>query len=75
MIVDFQRGRLPFFTRPPATEEEQEKESKEFNKVDPKEKNPLEEAEAVVDLTQAQKDIQSTIKGLDLSNVPDQVEN
>lgn len=44
IIVDWQRGNLPFHTKPPLTEEEEEAENKRVQDIDPKMRNPLEEA-------------------------------
>ena len=56
IIVDWQRGRLPYVTPPPKNEQEEEIENKKIE-VDPKEKNPLEQAQEAVELTKAQNEI------------------
>ena len=43
VIVDYQRGNIPYFERPPKTEEEEELENERILKVDPAVKNPIEE--------------------------------
>ena len=44
MIVDWQRGNIPYFVPPPKTEEEQEKEEQKMVELDPAKKNPIMEA-------------------------------
>ena len=51
--MDWQRGNIPFFTRPPKTDEEEKLEDEKINKVDPKVKNPIEEVEEQVHLNEA----------------------
>jgi nuclear GTP-binding protein len=53
VIVDFQRGNLPYFERPPKTEEEEQLENERIEKMDPAVKNPLEEVGEEQNLTTA----------------------
>jgi nuclear GTP-binding protein len=55
IIVDWQRGNLPFFTKPPLTEEEEKLEDERIGIADSTIKNPIEQAEEEHNLTDAQK--------------------
>lgn len=57
LIVDFQRGNIPYFERPPKTEEEEELENERIQKIDPAVKNPIEEIAEAQNLTSAQESI------------------
>ena len=73
IIVDWQRGNIPFFTQPPKNEEEEEREEKKVSQIDPKIKNPLDEAEENVKLNDAQNEILEQIKNIDTKDAPDQI--
>lgn len=62
VIVDFQRGNLPYFERAPKTEEEQQLEDERINKVDPAVANPIEEVAEAAKLTDAQSSILGLLK-------------
>lgn len=62
IIVDWQRGNIPYFTNPPKTEEEENNENKKISQVDPDVKNPLEEILEETKLTEAQNAILKEIK-------------
>jgi nuclear GTP-binding protein len=62
IIVDWQRGNIPYFTKPPKTEEEEADEDKKIAQVDPEVKNPLEEILEETKMTDAQNLILSSIK-------------
>ena len=68
IIVDWQRGNIPYFTQPPKNEEEEEKEEKQFKELD--QQNPILEA---AQLNQAQNEILSAIKSIDTKNAPEQI--
>ena len=55
IIVDWQRGNLPYFTKAPRSEEEEKLEDERIGIADSAVKNPLEQAEAETNLTDAQK--------------------
>lgn len=58
--MDWQRGNIPFFTRPPKDEVEEQEEDKKINIADPDVVNPIEQVEGETKLTEAQ----SAIMGL-----------
>ena len=51
IIVDWQRGNIPYFTKPPRTEEEEAYETKKITEIDPAVKNPFDEIEEQIKLT------------------------
>jgi guanylate kinase len=53
IIVDWQRGNIPYFYAPPKNEEEEEREEKRITEAAEKVKNPIEAAEEQVKLTDA----------------------
>ena len=53
IIVDWQRGNLPYFTKAPQSEEEEKLEDERIGIVDSSTKNPLERAEEETNLTAA----------------------
>jgi ribosome biogenesis GTPase A len=57
IIVDWQRGNIPYFTRPPKDEEQAKEEEKQFTTADPAVQNPIEVIEGETKLTEAQKSI------------------
>lgn len=65
IIVDWQRGNLPFFTKPPLTEEEEKLEDERIGIADSTVKNPIEQAEEETNLTEAQKLILASVKETD----------
>jgi len=65
IIVDWQRGNLPYFTKPPRSEEEEKLEDERIGLVDSAVKNPLERAEEETKLTDAQKLILAQVKATD----------
>ena len=41
IIVDWQRGNIPFYTKPPQNEEEEALEDEKIKEIDPSVKNPI----------------------------------
>ena len=64
IIVDWQRGNIPYFTKPPKTEEEEKLENQKILEVDPEVKNPFEEIEEELKLTADQNAILSEVKNV-----------
>ena len=64
MIVDWQRGNIPFFTRPPKTEEEEALENQKINEIDPTIKNPFEEIDEEIKKTKEQTAILAEVKNV-----------
>lgn len=78
MIVDWQRGNIPYFVPPPKTEEEQEKEEQKMVELEPGKKNPIMEAAENQQLTDAQNEILAGLSKIDTSQAPadfDQIES
>mmetsp|Transcript_17787 Transcript_17787/g.30133 ORF Transcript_17787/g.30133 Transcript_17787/m.30133 type:complete len:172 (-) Transcript_17787:77-592(-) len=55
IIVDWQRGNIPYCTMPPKNEEEEKEEDKKITVTDPTVPNPIELVEGANQLTEAQK--------------------
>jgi nuclear GTP-binding protein len=66
IIVDWQRGNIPFFTQPPRTEEEEKLADEKILEVDPNVKNPILEIAEEVNLTEAQRAILGLVKNTDV---------
>jgi len=54
IIVDWQRGNIPFFTRPPRSDEEEKLENERINVIDPNVPNPIEKVKDELVLNEAQ---------------------
>ena len=53
IIVDWQRGNIPFYMKPPRTEEEEQLEDEKITEIDPNVKNPIVEIAEQTNLTDA----------------------
>ena len=51
IIVDWQRGNIPFYTKPPRSEEEEALEDEKIKEIDPSVKNPIVEIAEQENLT------------------------
>lgn len=67
IIVDWQRGNIPYFTQPPKTEEEENNETKKITQVDQTIRNPLIDIAEETEMTAAQNAI---MKELNVPVVP-----
>ena len=61
--MDWQRGNLPFFTKPPQNEEAENLENQKILEVDAAVKNPIEQIEEESKLTDAQNQMLAFLSG------------
>lgn len=62
IIVDYQRGNIPYFERPPMTEEEEQLENERIVAMDPAVKNPIDEVAEEQNLSEAQNALLNLVK-------------